>query len=163
MKRPDTVSSRPLFEWFKGDKSRRATFRAAGYSDGRITNWKSRGIPRAELGAVADRMGLTYEEYLAAAGVPGSSSSHGLRLQIEEAEAVKRLRQAHPAWRRYVLGLAMVDNRQTQDVLLTTMKQTVPDYKVEEAYGAAPHVAKREPAFSTLTASDAKQRKRTAR
>lgn len=165
--KPDTISSAPLFRWFDADKSRRRTFREAGYSDGRITNWKKRGIPRAELGPVAAHMGLTYEEYAAAAGMPVSSSSHGLRLQIEEAEAVKRLRHAHPDWRRYVLGLAMVDNRQTQEVLLTTMRQAVPDYKVEAAYGDAPHVKGREPVFTTLTRNepptpDGRQKKRTS-
>lgn len=161
MPKPDTVSSLPLFQWFRADKTRRASFRAAGYSDGRITNWKARGIPRAEVGAVAQLMGLTYEEYLAATGIE-LRSSHGLRLQIEEAEALKRLRSSHPDWRRYVLSLAMVDNKQTQELLLTTMRQTVPDYRVEEAYGQAPHV-KRDPVFSTrgnkTRAPDAKAKK----
>jgi hypothetical protein len=40
----------------------------AGYTDGRITNWKNRGIPRAEVGAVAQLMGVRYEDYLEAAG-----------------------------------------------------------------------------------------------
>lgn len=65
----ETVSHRPLFDWFKADKKNRARLRAAGYSDGRITNWKVRGgIPRAELAAVAAFMGLTYEQYLQRAG-----------------------------------------------------------------------------------------------
>lgn len=65
-----------------------------------------------------------------------------LQLRIEEAEAIVRLRRAHPDWRRYVLGLAMVDSEQAQGLMLTTMRQAVPDYKVETAYGEAPHVAK---------------------
>lgn len=63
-----TVSSSPLFEWFKLDKGNRAKLRAAGFTDGRITNWKARGIPRAEVGAVAQVMTLNYDEYLVAAG-----------------------------------------------------------------------------------------------
>jgi hypothetical protein len=63
-----------------------------------------------------------------------------LQLKIEEAEALMRLRRAHPHWRRYVLGLAMVDSEQAQALMLTTMRQAVPDYKVEEAFGTAPHV-----------------------
>jgi len=140
--KPDYVSSRPLFEWFKGDKTRRAGFRAAGYSDGRMTNWKSRGIPRAEVGPIAARMGLTYEEYLASAGVP-VSGSYGLKLVIEEGEAITRLRQALPDWRRYVLGLAMVDNQDAQAILLKTMREAVPNDRVERAFGDAPHVAAR--------------------
>jgi transcriptional regulator with XRE-family HTH domain len=67
-----------------------------------------------------------------------STASHGMQLAIEEALAVKKLREAAPAWRRYVLSLAMVDKPQ-QDLLLQTMRQAVPDYKVEQAFGTAPH------------------------
>src|SRR4051812_47474261 len=107
--KPDTVSAGPLFEWVRADKGGRGKVGAAGYSDGRITNWKARGIPRAEIGDIAAQMGLSYEEYLSATGVI-VQGSHGLKLALEEAEAVKRLRKAHPDWRRYVLGLAMVDH-----------------------------------------------------
>lgn len=62
-----TVSAGPLFDWFAQDKNNRAKLRSAGYSDGRITNWKSRGIPRAEIGNIAPFMGMTYEEYVHAA------------------------------------------------------------------------------------------------
>lgn len=62
-----TVSAGPLFEWFAMGKDNRARLRAAGYSDGRITNWKSRGIPRAEVGNIAPFLGMTYEEYVHAA------------------------------------------------------------------------------------------------
>lgn len=161
----DNVSSAPLFEWFKLDKGRRAAFRRSGYSDGRITNWKSRGIPRAEIGPIAAHMGLTYEEYLAAAGAP-VEGSYGLRLQLEEAEAVKRLRGALPDWRRYVLGLAMIDNKETQGLLLTTMREAVPDKRVEQFVTVAPHAGKRrEPLFSVeerniSRAPDAKKKRR---
>lgn len=67
---PETVSHRPLFKWFEADRKNRARLRAAGYTDGRITNWKGRGIPRAEVAEVARFMGLTYEQYLAKAGHP---------------------------------------------------------------------------------------------
>jgi hypothetical protein len=63
----ETVSAGPLFEWFAADKNNRARLRTVGYSDGRITNWKSRGIPRGEVGNVAPLMGMTYEEYVHAA------------------------------------------------------------------------------------------------
>lgn len=62
-----TLPAGPLFEWFDQDRNNRARLRAAGYSDGRITNWKSRGIPRAEVGNIAPFMGMTYEEYVHAA------------------------------------------------------------------------------------------------
>lgn len=151
--KPDTVPAAPLFEWFKGDKKRRAQLRAAGYSDGRITNWKSRGIPRSEVGEVGAVMGISYEQYLTLAGIAAPlKSSHGLQLGIEEAEALTRLRRANPDWRRYVLGLAMIDSAQAQDLMLQSMRQAVPDYKVSDAYGPAPHV-RREPLFTTRDAN----------
>lgn len=67
---PETVSHRPLFEWFEADKKNRARLREAGYTDGRLTNWKKRGIPRAEVAAIAAPMGLSYEQYLMKAGEP---------------------------------------------------------------------------------------------
>lgn len=63
---------------------------------------------------------------------------------IEEELAIKRLRNALPDWRSYVLGLTMIDNHDTQALLLKTMRETVPDAKVERAYGKAPHVDERE-------------------
>lgn len=66
--KPDTVSADPLFKWFKADKKNRSALRDAGYTDGRITNWKTRGIPRAEVGPVAKLMKITYERYLTDAG-----------------------------------------------------------------------------------------------
>lgn len=64
-------------------------------------------------------------------------------LQIEESEAIARLRTALPQWRNYVLSLAMI-GRNEQELLLHTMQQTVPDYVVERAYGRAPHVAEKQ-------------------
>lgn len=59
---------------------------------------------------------------------------------IEEALAIKRLRSALPDWRRYVLGLAVIDNHDTQALLLKTMREAVPDKRVEEFVSIAPHV-----------------------
>ncbi len=74
---------------------------------------------------------------------PDELAPHPLKLRIEEAEAVKRLRDSLPDWRRYVLGLAMIDNRQTQELLLKTMREAVPDRRVEQFVPVAPHVAAR--------------------
>jgi len=87
-----TVSAGPLFEWFENDRNNRAKLREAGYSDGRITNWKSRGIPRAEVGNIAPFMGMTYEEYVHAA--------EAWQLRI------KKLRRV-AAWAAVSLGLAL--------------------------------------------------------
>lgn len=65
---PQPVSAKPLFEWFDNDKANRGKLRAAGLSDGQITNWNKRGIPRAQLDRIAPLMGMTTEQYLVAAG-----------------------------------------------------------------------------------------------
>lgn len=86
--KPDTVSHLPLFEWFAADKKNRAKLRAAGYTDGRITNWKRRkGIPRGEVSEVARIMGLNHEAYLAMAGEDGAppipaTQDYGINLSI---------------------------------------------------------------------------------
>src|SRR5687767_11034138 len=41
---------------------------------------------------------------------PADPRPHPIQLRLEEAEAIKRLRDAKQDWRRYVLGLAMIDN-----------------------------------------------------
>lgn len=139
---PETVSATPLFDWFEVDKRRRREFvRQTGYSDGRITNWKSRGIPMAELGQVAARMGLSYEEYLIEAGAPAVSLGP-VAPNIEEAHAIRRLRKALPAYRAYVLSLALMESHEKQQLFLDIMREHVPDREVEKAYGSAPHVGK---------------------
>lgn len=65
---PQPVSSKPLFKWFDRDRANRAKLRTAGYSDGQITNWKERGIPRAQLDSVTSIMGISTEDYLVRAG-----------------------------------------------------------------------------------------------
>jgi hypothetical protein len=65
--KPDTASSKPLFDWFDAEPGRRRRLVEAGYSDGRITNWKSRGVPLGEVGRVAAVMGINYERYMALA------------------------------------------------------------------------------------------------
>lgn len=85
---------------------------------------------------------LVAEDFdVAEAAAPTSSSPFQIRL--EEGEAILRLRKALPDWRRYVLGLAMVDNQTTQQLLLDTMRQAVPDRRVEEFIKMAPHAVAR--------------------
>lgn len=70
MRLSESVSSKPLFDWFGQSKDNRAKLRSMGYSDGQITNWKSRGIPRGQIGRIAPMMGLTYEQYVMIAEAP---------------------------------------------------------------------------------------------
>lgn len=117
---------------------------ACGITPQAVNGWRKTGrIAKRHLAKVAELTGKPLEYFLG--DTPGGliMASHGLQLRIEEAEAIKRLRDSHADWRRYVLGLAMVD-RLEQELLLKTMQQAVPDYRVEEAYGTAPHVRKRE-------------------
>jgi len=143
--KPETAPARPLFEWFAGEPGRRGAFRArTGYSDGRITNWRSRGVPLAELGRIAGEMGLTYEEYLAEAGVP-TKRVDGPVPANEEAHAVRRLRKALPAYRAYVLSLALTESHEKQQLFLDIMREHVPDRRSEETYGLPSRRAVHEP------------------
>lgn len=65
---PNSVSSKPLFDWLDGKPENRAKLKAeGGYSDGRITNWKPRGLPRAEVAKVAKIMGTNHDHYMSLA------------------------------------------------------------------------------------------------
>jgi len=129
--KPPTVSHDPLFKWFDKHPDNRAALRKAGYSDGRITNWKTRGIPRGQLAHVAEVMGLSFDQYLEAAGEkPKVATVNGLVLEPEEAEAIQSLREAMPGWRSYVLNLAMTRQDQ-QEMLLEVL--TLPKPKPDDA------------------------------
>ena len=56
---------------------------------------------------------------------------------IEEAEAIKNLRVADSAYRRYVISLALMKPEQ-QQLMIKTMREAVPDSVVEAAYGKPP-------------------------
>lgn len=103
---PQPVSSKPLFDWFGSDRANRGKLRAAGLSDGQITNWKERGIPRAQLDSVASLMGMTTEQYLVAAG----ETPHVMRqpagtyaaLSEEALEIARAFDQMQPQAREYI-------------------------------------------------------------
>lgn len=86
---PQPASSKPLFDWFDKEKGNRAKLREAGYSDGQITNWHKRGIPRAQLGQIVALMGLTAEQYLSAAGEPFAVRQPGATYRPLSDEAVE--------------------------------------------------------------------------
>ena len=130
-----TITARPLFLWFSDNKERRRKMVEAGFSHGRISNWKRRGIPRAEIGQIAAFMGLAYEDYLERAGIDQPNREPALTPDIGEAHAIRALRRALPAYRNYVLSLAMIDSHEKQQLLLDVMQETVPDRRVEVAYG----------------------------
>jgi transcriptional regulator with XRE-family HTH domain len=108
-----------------------------------VNGWRSTGrIAKKHLPKIAKLTGRPLEYFLEEEPAPAPAQGAMYRLAIEEAEAIKRLRDGNPDWRRYVLGLAMVERTQ-QDLLLNTMRQAVPDSKVERAYGQAPHVGEK--------------------
>lgn len=56
-------------------------------------------------------------------------------LKDDELKAIRALRGALPDWRRYVLGLAMITDKQRQQLFLDMMAPPVPDEAVSAAYG----------------------------
>jgi hypothetical protein len=103
-----------------------------------VNGWRTTGrVAKKHLATIAELTGRPLEYFLGDEAAPISGAVY--RLEILEAEAIKRLRDGNPDWRRYVLSLAMVDRKEAE-ILLNTMRQAVPDYKVERAYGTAPHV-----------------------
>jgi hypothetical protein len=78
----------------------------AGYTDGRITNWKNRGIPRAEVGAVAQLMGVRYEDYLEAAGEKNVNQVQEVRagygVSDEALEIARAFDQLQPQAKEYI-------------------------------------------------------------
>lgn len=119
-----------------------ALAKACGVTDQAVNGWRKTGrLAKKHLQTIVRETGRPIEFFLGE-DMTGIHTNLGMTLELEEGEAIKRLRAGNPDWRRYVLGLAMVERGQ-QDLLLSTMRQAVPDYRVEQAVGTAPHVAAR--------------------
>ncbi len=104
-----------------------------------VNGWRTTGrVAKKHLTKIAELTGRPLEYFLGEN--PTVVLSHGMKLAYEEAEAIKRLRDAEPAWRSYVLALAMSTDHTRQKLFLDVMREAVPDYKVERAFGDAPHV-----------------------
>lgn len=102
---PVPVPSKPLFDWFDADKKNRGKLREAGYTDGQITNWRERGIPRAQLDQVATLMGITSPQYLAAVGQAPSVQSPTAdyrTLSPEALEIARAFDQMQPQAREFI-------------------------------------------------------------
>lgn len=107
-----------------------------------LTNWKKRGVPQGRMQArIAAIIGKSTDQYLADIGRPTGAKQ--AQIPIEEAIAFDRLHKALPDWRNYVLGLAMVSSHEAQALLLSTMRNAVPDAHVEEFISAAPVLEER--------------------
>ncbi len=111
-----------------------------GVTKGAVSQWETgdtRNLRLEHLFKVADALEVNVRWLALGEGQQHKAAPGGLQLEIAEAEAIKRLRAALPDWRRYVLSLAMAEERQ-QEILLLTMRQAVPDYRVEAAFGKPP-------------------------
>lgn len=112
---------------------------ACGVTPQAVYEWRKTGrISKGYLAKIAAQTGRPLEYFLTVD--VGAVPEH---YPIEEAQAIKRLRGALPAWRNYVLGLALVEDKATQQLLLDTMRQTVSDRRVEQHVPVAPHAAAR--------------------
>lgn len=127
----------PVLAYVRAKEINEAKFSAElGIDHGRFTNWKRRGVPQRMHRTIAAKIGMTTDQYFAEIGLPtGPGAPHR---PIEEAIAFDRLRKALPDWRNYVLGLAMVSSHEAQALLLSTMRNAVPDAHVGEFISAAP-------------------------
>lgn len=109
-----------------------------------VNGWRKNGrIAKKHLPTIAAETGRPLEYFLGAEPGGVATNYGGIVLKMEEAEAMKRLQNALPEWRLYVLGLATIDDKATQSILLKTMQNAVPDRRVEEFVKIAPHVAAR--------------------
>jgi transcriptional regulator with XRE-family HTH domain len=106
--------------------------RAAGCSISAVMQWesnKTKNLKLDNLFKIADALGLE-ARWLA--------NGEGIKLkkiEIEEGEAITRLKDAMPAWRRYVLSLAMTRDHAKQQLFLDMLSEHVPDAVVAAAYG----------------------------
>lgn len=108
-----------------------------------VYEWRKTGrVSKGYLSKIAAETGKPLEYFLGE-DQAGISTNVGLVLGIEEAEAIKRLRDALPQWRAYVFNLAITTSREKQKLWLEMMNRHVPDERVEKTYGDAPHVAAR--------------------
>jgi transcriptional regulator with XRE-family HTH domain len=101
-----------------------------------VHSWRKTGrISKGRLKKIAAITGCPLEFFLSPKGAATIA-----RAPIEESIAFDRLRKALPDWRNYVLGLAMVSSHEAQALLLSTMRNAVPDAHVEEFISAAPTI-----------------------
>lgn len=109
--------------------------RAAGVSISAVMQWesnKTKNLKLDNLFKIADALGVE-------ARWLGTGEGNKLKkLEIEEGEAIKRLRDALPTWRSYILSLAMTKDHARQQLFLDMLSEHVPDESVARAYGSAP-------------------------
>ena len=119
--------------------------RAVKISDTAVGLWikgETKDLRLENLFAAADFLQVEARWLATGQGPKLKAPVDTLQLEIEEGEAIKRLRAGHKDWRRYVLSLATMSGPK-QLLMLDAMREAVPDYVVEKAIGEAPHVKAR--------------------
>lgn len=107
-----------------------------------VNGWRKTGrVAKKHIPTIAAMTKRPLEFFLGADD--GIGTAYGMSLELAEAEAIKRLRDALPEWRRYVISLAMTTDQAKQRLFLDMLSDHVPDHVVEEAYGDAPHATRR--------------------
>lgn len=138
--------SGPLFQRLdaKGPGARASFARAMNVSQPRLTNWRKRGVPAAELPRVAAGLGMTVEQYLAEGGKP-NAARQDLPVYVvdHERQLLERYRASSPSWQltlRLLASLAPADQEmvaQTLNAILTRLSseggKLVPRTKVGQA------------------------------
>lgn len=113
----------------------------AGCTKSAVSQWETGDVKNLHMKRVvkvADALGVEIRWIISGDG-PKLRASPGVPVKytIDEAEAIKNLRVAEPAYRRYVISLALMDPDQ-QHLMIKTMREAVPDSVVEAAYGKPP-------------------------
>ncbi|TAK45239.1 MAG: XRE family transcriptional regulator [Betaproteobacteria bacterium] len=105
--------------------------RASGVSISAVLQWesnKTKNLKLEHLFKVADALGVEPKWLASGTGVKLKSFT------IEEAEAISRLRNALPKWRRYVVSLAMITDHDRQQLFLDMLSEHVPDEKLGDGW-----------------------------
>lgn len=113
----------------------------AGVTKSAVSQWETGNIKTLQMSRVvkvADALGVEIRWLVTGDGIKlRAYSLPDPSLGIDEAEAIKNLRAADPAYRRYVISLALM-SPDKQQLMVQTMREAVPDSVVEAAYGRPP-------------------------
>lgn len=144
------ISSAPLFTRIGDSFGAAAKFAlGSGISHQRLTNWKRRGIPSAELPAVAAALGISVEQYLKETGQTTPQVARqvtGSYLTDDERELLDLYRAATGRWKIAIKHMAKLRGDAVQDeaaesmtvILAKIAAEPVADARVEAAYGLPP-------------------------
>lgn len=142
------IPSGPLFARLAKPGQAAKFARDIGLSHQRLTNWRRRGVPAAELPSITAALGMTVEQYLTEAGRPPTElrQSSSFYLTDDERELLELYRRASGRWKVAIKHMAKLRGDAAQDeaseslmvVLAKISAEPVPDGRVEDAYGLPP-------------------------